>query len=758
MTRNRALALLAAGLLGYLALALLFPRFSTGAQWDVRIGAADSVVRARGVATQHGLDVTGWGSETGVRVPRALQFETGADAVQIHVAFRDPRDSDHLTGVRFDHTGRPTAVVTKREPRTGDDITVDAARPIAERAFSAFVPNAASYHSVAQEDLGDNGVRFRWERAGATPFVLDRARVIVTGNGLLDLRYGPEVTKEHGSHIDDVDTVSDLSLIAAVIFGLVLYLIATGKRLVPQRLALTLAGISYVLLVIELWADLDAPLQALFYTNNNAGRWALAFAAMLAALPVGLAFGGGYPAARRRFPRRLVALEELLLRGRFTSRSVGAAVLAGIAAGGWIAAIPYLLRATGLFGAYRIADAQTDAVFRSGLMPLAIYGEVISALFAFALLVAFFEDKLPPRVGRALGFLLAYVVLLDDAGLSVPAALIAGVLVTLLFDALFRRVDLLAVLIAAASVAWAVCCATRLVQPAASIQYQGWVGVAFGAVVAIAALATALWGSTKPYLPWEPRPARAERERIQAEFDVARLAQEQMLPATPPSIPGTSIASFCRPARQVGGDLFDFVTMSDGSVGITVADVSGKGVPAALIMTITKGLLLAASDGRSDPLETLADVNAGIHSLGHRSTFVTMLFGVFDPAARTFEFVRAGHTPLLWRKSSGEVVSLSPKGIGVGMTSPRMFSAICEKATITTDTGDLLILYSDGVNEAMNERSEEFGDDRLLVTVRDRITDAMTAEEARAVIVNAVDEFRGTAPAHDDMTLVVVKC
>src|SRR5687767_14492250 len=157
-----------------------------------------------------------------------------------------------------------------------------------------------------------------------------------------------------------------------------------------------------------------------------------------------------------------------------------------------------------------------------------------------------------------------------------------------------------------------------------------------------------------------------------------------MLPATPPALPGTSIASFCRPARQVGGDLFDFVTMSDGSIGITVADVSGKGVPAALVMTITKGLLLAASDGRSDPLETLADVNAGIHSLGNRSVFVTMLFGAFDPVARTFRFVRAGHTPLLWRKTSGEVVTLTPRGIGVGMTSQKTFSAICERSTITT--------------------------------------------------------------------------
>jgi sigma-B regulation protein RsbU (phosphoserine phosphatase) len=134
-----------------------------------------------------------------------------------------------------------------------------------------------------------------------------------------------------------------------------------------------------------------------------------------------------------------------------------------------------------------------------------------------------------------------------------------------------------------------------------------------------------------------------------------------------------------------------------------------------------------------------------------------MLFGVFDPIARTFQFVRAGHTPLVWRKASGAVEMLSPRGIGVGMTSPRTFSALCERRTITTSPGDFLILYSDGVNEAMNERTEEFGDERLVTIVRDRVTDAMSAEEVRAMLVQAVDDFRGAAPAHDDMTLVVVK-
>lgn len=758
MTIKRALALIVIGVAGYALLALLFPKFSSAGQWDVRIGSDEAMTRARELAAQRGFDVRNWSGDTGVRAQRDMQERTGAGSAQIHAAFRDPNDSDHIVGIRFDHTGRPTAILEKREPKPGDDVTVDAARPIATRAFDAFVPDPTSWRSTVQEDLGENGVRFRWERPGPNKTVIERATVIVAGTAVRDIRYGLEANGDvPDGPIDDVDIVSDLSTFVAVVFGLVLYIIGTGKRLVPQRLALTIAVVSSALLFVELWADLDPTLMAAFYPSNASARWTIILGAIIVGMPIGFAIGGGYPYARRAFSRGLVAFEELLLRGRVTSRATGAAVLTGLAAGGWIAVLPHLLRATGIFGDYRIFDASSDVLFRTGLAPLSIYPEVMPLVIAFGVVAAFAEDKLRGRAGRILGFILAFIILADDATRSFAAAMLSGLLVTYLCDRLLRRVDLLATIAAGTSAAWAIAALARLAQPAEAIRHDGWLAVGLGVAVTLVAAIVALCGTTKPYLPWEPRPARAERERIQAEFDVARLAQEQMLPATAPEILNTSIAAICRPARQVGGDLYDFVPMSDGSVGITVADVSGKGVPAALVMTITKGLLLAASDERSDPLDTLADVNAGIHSLGNRSVFVTMLFGVFDPTARTFRFVRAGHTPLVWRKTSGEVETLSPRGIGVGMTSPRMFSAVCERATITTSPGDLLILYSDGINEAMNERSEEFGDARLLDVVRDRITNAMSAEEVKTVIVSAVDEFRGTAPAHDDMTLVVVR-
>jgi hypothetical protein len=755
VSRSRALAILGAGVAGYVLLAWLFPRFSTGAQWNIRHGADESIAHARAEAAKQGFDVTGWTAEAAVRVDRDFN-----DA-RVLVGFRHPTIDDEAVGIRFDSSGRLTAMVHRRESRAGDDISVDAARPLADATLRKFVPNADEYRSVAQEDLGDDGVRFKWERSGMDPAHVWRARAIVAGTSVRDIRYELEQTEQGDpdTPVDLLDTVSDVTVILSALFGLVLYVIASGRRLIPQRLALTLAGIAWLVMFIDLFSALDPRFVTILNEgNNNTQRWALLIAAAFVAIPGALAVMGAYPSARRRFPRQLISFEELLLRGRITSRSVGSALLAGVAAGGWIAVVPYLLRGTSLFGTYRIDDAFDDPLFLAGALPLELHNAVIVPLIAFALLGSFVQDKLRGRAGVAVAFLLALIVVSNDNVPHIVPTLLAAALVTFLFDQIFRRAGLLALIAAAASSAWAINAASRFVQPAQSIRADGWIVVTIGIAIGVAALAIALWGSVKAYLPWEPRPARAERERIQAEFDVARQAQEQMLPATAPELPGTSIASFCRPARQVGGDLYDFVTMSDGTVGIAVADVSGKGVPAALVMTITKGLLLAASDGRIDPLETLADVNAGIHSLGNRSVFVTMLFGVFDPAARTFRFVRAGHTPLLWRKATGEVTMLSPRGIGIGMTGPRTFSALCEQKTITTEPGDFLILYSDGVNEAMNEHREEFGDERLLATVRDRITNAMTAEEARAVLVQAVDDFRGAAAAHDDMTLVVVKC
>src|SRR5262249_16884022 len=137
--------------------------------------------------------------------------------------------------------------------------------------------------------------------------------------------------------------------------------------------------------------------------------------------------------------------------------------------------------------------------------------------------------------------------------------------------------------------------------------------------------------------------SEGERERLRAEFTVARRVQEQMLPPVPPAANGFGLAAPCRPAREVGGDLYEFIPLDDGRHLVAGGDVSGKGVPAALYMTLTKGLLGAVAGQSTDPDRIAIAVNEHLYEACARKTFVTAALGILDTSARTFQYARAGH-------------------------------------------------------------------------------------------------------------------
>jgi serine phosphatase RsbU (regulator of sigma subunit) len=249
---------------------------------------------------------------------------------------------------------------------------------------------------------------------------------------------------------------------------------------------------------------------------------------------------------------------------------------------------------------------------------------------------------------------------------------------------------------------------------------------------------------------------RTRREALLQEFNVARSAQQQMLPAHPPVLPGYTIAASCEPAREVGGDLYDFMRLQDGRIGIGVADVSGKGVPAALYMTLTKGLLCAASQDSNDPHEILTSVNTHLREAVRKKMFVTMALGVLDIEARTLEHVRAGHNPIVWRRAeAGETRMLTTPGIALGMAGRALFSKTLAAETIVLGPGDALVFYSDGLTEAMNASLEQFGDDRLLAAVEK--ADGLPAEATWDSILSDVKDFLHGGQSQDDLTLAVLR-
>jgi membrane protein implicated in regulation of membrane protease activity len=299
-----------------------------------------------------------------------------------------------------------------------------------------------------------------------------------------------------------------------------------------------------------------------------------------------------------------------------------------------------------------------------------------------------------------------------------------------------------------------------VVQPAASLQASGWgTLLAFGGIGVLSLVVASKGADVVEELYGESGvriQARSRREEILAEFNVARSAQQQMLPSNPPAIAGYTISASCEPAREVGGDLYDFLRLSDGRWGIGVADVSGKGVPAALYMTLTKGLLCAASEDSSDPRLILSAVNKHLRTVTKRKMFVTMALGVLDPESGRVEYVRAGHNPVVWRRTAaGETRFLAGAGIGLGIAGPALFAKTLTTETVDLAPGDALIFYSDGLTEAMNETLEQFGEERLAAAVER--ADGMHATGTRDSILDEVRRFLDGGHSQDDLTIAVLR-
>lgn len=247
----------------------------------------------------------------------------------------------------------------------------------------------------------------------------------------------------------------------------------------------------------------------------------------------------------------------------------------------------------------------------------------------------------------------------------------------------------------------------------------------------------------------------SKREQLIGEFALAQQAQQRMLPPRPPFIEGFEIASVCRPAQQVGGDLYDYIQLQDSRWACCVADVSGKGVSAALYMTMIKGLLNALRLERANLMEIATVMNDRVYEVMRRRSFVTMSLAAIDPHTRSLEVVRAGHLPMLHVAAEGDVRFVESKGMGLGLAGSALFCRNLDSAKSPMRDGDVAVLYSDGVTEAMNPAREEFGEERFAATVVALRT--KSALDIRDGVMEAIQQFQRGAPVHDDITVMVLK-
>jgi sigma-B regulation protein RsbU (phosphoserine phosphatase) len=246
----------------------------------------------------------------------------------------------------------------------------------------------------------------------------------------------------------------------------------------------------------------------------------------------------------------------------------------------------------------------------------------------------------------------------------------------------------------------------------------------------------------------------AKRERLNREVEIAREVQERLFPQKLPVIAGLDFAGHCRPALGVGGDYYDFLALPRGQLGVAIGDVSGKGIAAALMMASLQASLRGEATRAPENLAAaVANVNRLVYEASSSNRYATFFYGQYDPAQGKFDFVNAGHNPpiLFHRADGGTVTRLEPGGTVIGLIE----NVDYQQGSVWISPGDLLVAFTDGISEAMNLEDEEWGEDRLLESIRS--CQAATAQELLESVFAAATEFAGAAPQHDDMTLVVLR-
>jgi sigma-B regulation protein RsbU (phosphoserine phosphatase) len=242
-----------------------------------------------------------------------------------------------------------------------------------------------------------------------------------------------------------------------------------------------------------------------------------------------------------------------------------------------------------------------------------------------------------------------------------------------------------------------------------------------------------------------------EKQRIEDQLKVAHEVQAGLLPGAPPDLPGYDIAAVNLPTHAIGGDYYDYVPLNGDRLGLVVADVSGKGIPAALIMATFRAALRTEMRRRASLPAVAAQLNAALLEFRDAARFVTAFCGVLEASSGRVTYVNCGHNPPLLLRGGGGRDMLRPGGSALGLFAGERFKT----GTASLERGDSLVLYTDGVVEPENERAAEFGEERLEAAIR--AVAGRPASEALRSVIEATQAFSGRDRYDDDFTLVVVR-
>jgi sigma-B regulation protein RsbU (phosphoserine phosphatase) len=247
-----------------------------------------------------------------------------------------------------------------------------------------------------------------------------------------------------------------------------------------------------------------------------------------------------------------------------------------------------------------------------------------------------------------------------------------------------------------------------------------------------------------------------EKGRLERELQMARQVQAGLLPTETPQVPGWEFVAHWTPARQVAGDFYDFIPGPEGRVGLLIADVSDKGMPAALFMSLTRSILRASLNHAVSPAEGIRRANRLICADSSSGMFVTVFYALLDPAAGKMTYVNAGHNPPLFykcgkRAGQGYLSQLGRSGMALGVEE----EAAYEQQTLPFGAGDVLVMYTDGVTDALDPQDNDYGIGRLeSLALAHR---EASATEIATALEQSIQSFTAGAPLFDDITTLIVK-
>lgn len=762
---------------GLMALGPLVGRFDLSNTWRLRLTREDAIAEARRLAKAHGVNADGWSPLCRASFVQARAYLERKARRPVHPLFTA---AQYEVSLLAPHGRRAVKIVLTSDGRpVSFEQRFAAGEPIAPSAVSAdrlkllYTADFEQFRRENEQVKQGEGVLDSWIWPAPEPSLSSTRFEVVTEKGALrsarlELRlpaeFGDRFREESARQTAILSSV--ITVVGGLLYSLAFPLFFRGmvRRRIPMRLVWRVGALFAAIMVLAM-ADKHS-VTAAFVARDTFSSEAsqipnTLFGWMILATTLALFYGAGRTLLNDADLLRWFSFERLAA-GRIADRPVGRSLVAGVLCGCALTVLPFAGMVLGPPANPEMVSVRDALTSWPMLAPFAFAG--VNEAAALLLLILPGRNRLPYRLGWV-GYVvvggLITGILRDLFGFWMWPCLLAGALLALAYAAVYFAFDLLAALVAHTVLGVAPLAVAMSLQPAGmrmdalSAVSLPLLGLAWGLVVMWRGRAVDVDAEIARQKA-ELKEAGSDRDRLRAEFSVARKAQLGMLPDVPERIGETTLAALCHPAREVGGDLYDFFRGADGRYAICVADVSGKGVPASLYMSLTKGIMAAASVESTAIPELLGTLNKHLLEFGKRRMFVTMALGYYDPATRVLEHARAGHNPVLvWSARAATADFLKTRGVGLGLAGAASFGKALQVERVSLEPDDVVVFYSDGIVEAMNMAQEQFGEDRLIDAVRESAR--LSAEAIAEEIERRVRLFAGAAPVHDDQTLFVMR-